>query len=298
MAAEVVYLNGKLVPRSKACISPFDHCFLYGYGLFETMRAYNGRIFLIRRHLARLMKAAAQLGIDISLNADELEKACNQTLEANKLKDARVRLTVSRGEADWSDTSSSRATVLVTASDYQPPSPKEYTSGYRATVATFKHCSNSLLVGMKTTNYMANIIAREQARAAGLDEALFLNERGHLTEGATSNLFLVTPSLNLVTPPIKSGLLPGITREFVIELAGLQDIKVIEADVSLDELRHFTEAFLTNSLLEIMPLVSLAGRRDRDKITIGSGKPGQLTRQLMAAYKEAVEQETAGEVDV
>jgi branched-subunit amino acid aminotransferase/4-amino-4-deoxychorismate lyase len=147
---------------------------------------------------------------------------------------------------------------------------------------------------MKTTSYMENIIAREQALAAGSDEVLFLNEKGHLTEGTVSNMFLVTPAMSLVTPPVKSGLLPGITRKFVMELAAKQGIKVIEADVSLNELRHFSEAFLTNSIIEIVPLVSLAGRRGSDRITIGGGKPGQLTGQLITAYKEVVRQQASG----
>ncbi len=289
MTEEVVYLNGRLVPRSKACISPYDQGFLYGYGLFETMRAYSGSIFLINRHLERLIKAAAQLEFDTVLTTDELENACKETLAANKLEDARVRLTMSKGEAG------SEATILVTALKYQPPPTGKYTGGYKASLATFQRRSDSLLINMKATSYMANIIAREQAEATGSDEALFLNEKGHLTEGAVSNLFLVTPSLNLVTPPVESGLLPGITRKFVMELARLQNIKVTEADVSLDELRYFREAFLTNSLFEIMPLVALEGRRGSDRITIGSGKPGQLTKQLMAAYKEAVRRETTSE---
>jgi len=288
MAEEIIYLDGKLVPRSEAHISPSDQGFLYGYGLFETMRAYKGSIFLIKRHLTRLMKSAAQLKINVGIGADELEKACKDVLSANKLKNARVRLTASRGEDGL------KATVLVTALEYQPPSGEKYANGYRASLATFRHCSGSLLLKMKTTSYMANIIAREQAEASGSDEVLFLNEKGHLTEGAVSNLFLVTPSLSLVTPPVESGLLPGITRKFVMELAARRGIKIIEADVSLDELRHFKEAFLTNSLIEIMPLVELAGRRERDKIKIADGKPGQLTSKLMEAYKEVVRQETSG----
>ncbi|TRZ52704.1 MAG: branched-chain amino acid aminotransferase [Dehalococcoidia bacterium] len=290
---ELVYLNGSLLPRSQAHISVFDHGFLYGYGLFETMRAYHGKIFLLERHLNRLLSASLVLGLGSRLNAAELGRACRDTLVANGLENARLRLTVSRGEVDSfpGPGVGNNPTVLVTASDYSPPPPETYANGSRAGVASFPRYSQSPILRLKSTNYLLNIRARLEAEAAGLDETMFLNEHGCITEGSISNVFFVTPAPSLVTPPVESGLLPGITRQVVMELADSLGIDAVESEVKLTDLRQFEEAFLTNSLIEIMPLVEV--RENNDNITsIGSGNPGPVTRRLMAAYREMVEQHT------
>lgn len=288
---DVVYLNGSLMPPSQARVSVFDHGFLYGYGLFETMRAYNGRIFLLERHLNRLLEAASVLGL-AGLNAAELDKACMDTLAANGLKSARLRLTVSRGEAGSLTGTCHKPTILVTASSYSPPPPEKYDRGFRAGLASFRRCSQSPIVRFKSTSYLVSVMARMEAEAAGLDESLFLNEQGHITEGSTSNIFLVTSPCRLVTPPIESGLLAGITRQVVLELAGSLGLNTIEAEVRLKDLEQASEAFLTSSLIEIMPLVGVRDNTGK-VITIGSGKPGPVTRRLMAAYREMVKRETS-----
>jgi branched-chain amino acid aminotransferase len=288
---EIVYLNGSLVPRSQARISAFDHGFLYGYGLFETMRAYRGRIFLLERHLRRLLDSAAIIGLTSKLAEIDLAKACVDTLKANGLQDARLRLTVSRGEGDPSPTAniSAMPTVLVTATSYQPPSAQTYNKGFRAGVSSFRRHSQSLLSRLKSTNYLLNLLAKMEAEAVGLDESLLLNEHGFITEGSTSNVFFVSPP-GLVTPPLASGILPGITREVVMELANKLGIMVSEGEVRVEDLEQFSEAFLTNSLMEIMPLVEVRVEGGRS-ITIGSGRPGKLTKRLMIAYREMVEGE-------
>jgi len=290
---EVVYLNGSLIPRSQAHISVFDHGFLYGYGLFETMRAYHGKIFLLERHLNRLLSASLVLGLGSRLNAAELGKACMNTLAANSLKNARLRLTVSRGEVNSFPGPSlvNNPTVLVTANDYSPP-PESYDKGFRAGVASLPCCSQSPLLRLKSINYLLNIRAKLEAEAAGLNESLLLNEHGFITEGSISNIFFVTSASSLVTPPVESGLLPGITRQVVMELADSLGIEAIESEVRLADLKQFEEAFLTNSLIEIMPLVEV--RESTGRITsIGSGNPGPVTRRLIAAYREMVEQHTS-----
>ena len=291
---EIVYLNGSLVPRSQACISVFDHGFLYGYGLFETMRAYHGKIFLLEQHLNRLLNASLVLGLGSSLNAAELGRACLDTLAANGLQEARLRLTVSRGETDSFPGPSigSNPTVLVTASDYSPPPPESYQNGFRAGVASFPRCSQSPILRLKSTSYLLNIRAKLEAEAAGLDESLLLNEHGFITEGSTSNIFLVTSASSLVTPSVESGLLPGITRQIVMELADSLAIDAVESEVWLADLKQFEEAFLTNSLIEIMPLVEVREITGKT-ISIGSGNPGAVTRRLMAAYREMVERHTS-----
>ena len=290
---EIVYLNGSLIPRSQARVSVFDHGFLYGYGLFETMRAYHGTIFLLERHLKRLLNSAAVIGLSSELAEIDLGKACTDTLMANGLQDARLRLTVSRGEVDsFSGSGTSVApTVLVTARSYQALPAQIYNRGFRVGASSFRRYSQSPLSRLKSANYLLSVLAKKEAEAAGLDESLLLNERGLITEGSISNVFFVAHS-GLVTPPVESGILPGITREVVMELADALGINVTEGEVRLEDLGQFDEAFLTNSVMEIMPLVEVRDNAG-EVITIGSGRPGKITRRLMAAYREMVERETA-----
>ena len=289
---EIVYLNGSLVPRSQARISVFDHGFLYGYGLFETMRAYNGTIFLLERHLQRLRHSAEVIGFSSELVDIDLSKACIDVLKANDLQDARMRITVSRGELDSfpGSSNSGTPTVVVTARSYSPLSVQTYEQGFRVVVSSLRRCRQSPLSRLKTTNYLTSVLARIEAEKAGFDETLLLNEQGFLTEGSTSNLFLVNPS-GLVTPSPESGILPGITRAAVIELAGALGISVTEYAIGLEALEQVEEAFLTNSVMEIMPLVEVRDNSGK-VITIGSGKPGKITKRLMTAYREMVARET------
>jgi len=288
--AEIIYLNGRLIPHPKAKLSPFDHGFLYGYGLFETMRAYQGHIFRLDQHLTRLRRSTQSLGLTHSiLNAVEgrqsLEAACLATLEANKLKDARLRLTVSAGEGDMTPDLSkcSSPTILIIARAFVPVPPEKYESGFKATLCSLRRNSQSPLSRLKSTCYMENILARMAARAAGCDEAILLNEQGYLAEGSTTNIFLMN-NRELVTPSLESGVLPGITREVVLEIARASNIKTLERQVELKELIEAEEAFITNSILELMPLTWLEGK------PICTGKPGQLTKELLAAYKKLVDE--------
>lgn len=281
----MIYLNGQLIPRSEAKLSPFDHGVLYGYGLFETMRAYNGHIFRLDRHLDRLRRSAEGLGLANRLAAFDLEAACTKTLEANKLKDARLRLTISAGEGDMTPDPStcSSPTVLITAQNLVPLPPEKYETGFKAAISFLRRNSQSPLSRLKSTCYMENILARMAARAAGYDEAIFLNEQGYLAEGSTTNIFLVSRG-ELITPCFESGVLPGITRDAVLEIARTSNIKATERWVQLNELIEAQEAFVTNSILELMPLVSVEGR------LIGSGKPGKLTGDLLFAYRKLVDE--------
>jgi branched-chain amino acid aminotransferase len=282
--AEIIYLNGRLIPRSKAKLSPFDHGFLYGYGLFETMRAYNGHIFHLDCHLARLRHSAESIGLADRLTAFDLEAACTKTLDANKLKDARLRLTISAGEGDMTPDPStcSSPTVLITARNFIPLPSEKYESGFKAALSSLRRNSQSPLSRLKSTCYMENILARTAARAAGYDEAIFLNEQGYLAEGSTTNIFLASNG-ELITPSLESGVLPGITREAVLEIARASNIKVMERQVELKELIEAEEAFFTNSIVELMPLTWVEGK------PIGTGKPGQLSKELLAAYRKLVD---------
>jgi branched-chain amino acid aminotransferase group I len=285
---EIVYLNGRLIPRFEAKLSPFDHGFLYGYGLFETMRAYKGHIFRLDSHLTRLRCSAESIRLthDI-LTTDEgkqsLKAACVATLEANRLKDARIRLTVSAGEGDMTPDPSScpYPTSLITVRNLHPIPPEKYEEGYKATLSSLRRNSQSPLSRLKSTCYMENVLARTAARVSGYDEAIVLNEQGHVAEGTTTNIFLVANG-ELITPSLESGVLPGITREAVLEMARIAGITAIERLVKSEELLEAQEAFLTNSILEVMPLVSVEGK------PIGAGKPGKMTKDLLAAYRKLI----------
>ena len=288
--AEIIYLNGQLVSHFEAKLSPFDHGFLYGYGLFETMRAYNGRIFRLDSHLTRLRCSAESIGLAHTILTTEegkqsLKAACMAILEANELKDARIRLTVSAGEGDMTPDIStcSSPTVLITTRSLAPLPPEKYGTGFKAAISFLRRNSQSPLSRLKSTCYMENVLARMTARAAGYDEAILLNEQGYLAEGSTTNVFLVSHG-ELITPCFESGVLPGITRDAVLEIARTSNIKATERWVELNELIEAQEAFVTNSILELMPLVSVEGR------LIGTGRPGKLTGDLLFAYRKLVDE--------
>lgn len=282
--SEIVYLNGSLLPRSQASISALDYGFLYGFGLFETMRAYTGHVFRLDRHLNRLAHSAEILGIPAETPA--LKDAVMETLHANNLSDARIRITVSIGEGGMvpDPGTCSQPTVLVTAAEYKPYPEEVYQRGFRAIVSSIRRNSQSPLSRLKSASYLESMLARQEAREAGADEAICLNEKGLLAEASMCNVFLVADS-TIKTPGQESGILPGITREVVLELASQLSIKTGEQDITLDELLQAQEAFLTNSVMEVMPLIEIDGK------PIGSGVPGPVTQKLIAAYKELVSAE-------
>jgi len=282
--SEIVYLNGSLVPRSQASISALDYGFLYGYGLFETMRAYGGQVFRLDSHLRRLESSSRIL--ELPIDTQELKGAIMDTLQANQLGDARIRITVSIGEGSMvlDPDSCGSPTILVLAAHYQPYSEEVYQRGFRAVVSSIRRNSQSPVPRLKSANFLESALAKREARRAGVDDTLFLNEKGLLAEASTSNIFLVTNGV-LKTPGLDSGILPGITREVILELASKLGIKAIEQDTGLDELYQAEEAFLTNSMVEIMPLIEVDGK------LIGDGRPGAVTKRLMAAYRELVRHE-------
>ncbi len=278
---EIVYFNGSLIPRSQARIPAMDYGFLYGMGIFETMRAYDGKVFRLDSHLSRLSHAAGTLGIPIK--GMDLKGAVTALIQANELDNARVRITASRGEGTMTPDPDSchNPVVLITATPYQPIPDQVYNQGYRAIISSIRRNSQSPLPRLKTINYLENIIARQEAKKASADEALLLNEKGLLAEASMSNVFLVAGG-KLKTPGEDSGILSGITRATVLKLAGKMDIDTIEGDIEEDEVYQAQEAFLTNSLIEIMPLTMVKGRN------IGTGIPGDMTQRLRIAYREAV----------
>jgi branched-chain amino acid aminotransferase len=283
---EIVYLNGTLVPRSQAKVSVLDYGFLFGYGLYETIRAYRDKVFRLGKHLERLQDSAEKFGIRLDIPV--VRQAVLDTVRANGFIDTRIRITVSIGEGTMTPDlrSCKTPTVLVLAGDYHPFTMEKYEQGFRTVVSAIHRNSRSPVTFMKSANTMESMLARQEARDAGVDEALFLNEKGYLTEASGSNVFLVKNSV-LKTPRMASGILPGVTRVVVFELAAQLGITVREVNVRLEEILSADEAFLTNSMIEVMPLTEV------NKKPIGSGKPGIITQQLMQAYQEMVVKETS-----
>jgi branched-chain amino acid aminotransferase group I len=289
----IVHLNGTLVPRSKAHISISDHGFLYGFGLFQTMRVYNGRIFLLDRHIKRLKEAAQIVGMGDKVGKLDLEKACKETVNINDLQSARVRLTVTNGKGTalpWED-AGDEPTVLVTAVPYVPYTAERYNQGYKVGIASVRRPrQNAIASSLKSLNYMISVIARMEVSKRGQDEALLLNEDGYLAEGGSSNIFFVR-SGRLVTPALNSGLIPGVTREVVMELADSLGLILSEGTVGKPIFKQCEEAFMTNAVIEIMPVTSMSDETGAS-MPVGGGKMGEITRKLLDAYRERVQKET------
>ncbi len=289
----IVHLNGTLVPRSKAHISISDHGFLYGFGLFQTMRAYNGNIFLLDRHVKRLKEAAQIVGMGEKVAKLDLEKACKETVAINDLKNARIRLTVTNGKGTalpWEDAGGA-PTVLVTAVPYVPISEEKYNQGFKVGIASVRrNRQNAVASSLKSLNYLINVIARMEVAQRGQDEALLLNEDGYLSEGGGSNIFFVR-SGRLVTPAPNSGIIPGVTREVVMELAAGLDIVLSEGTVGKPIFKQCEEAFMTNAMIEIMPVTSMSDETGAS-MPVGGGKMGEITSKLREAYRQKVEKET------
>ncbi|OGN99025.1 MAG: hypothetical protein A2Y89_00365 [Chloroflexi bacterium RBG_13_51_18] len=289
---EMVYLNDGLVEREKAHISISDHGFLYGYGLFQTMRAYNGKVFMLEKHIVRLLEAAEIIGMGEEVAGLGLVRACRETLEANKLTDARVRLTVTNGdgaELPWVE-AGGMPTILVTAQPYAPFSEEKYSEGFKVGIASVKRCRQNVLATMKSINYLSSVMARIEATENGLDESIVLNDGGFVAEGGSSNIFFVEGK-KLITPSTENGIIPGVTREVVMALAKGMGLSVKEGDITPDAIEVFDEVFMTNALIEVMPVVRVSDAEGRMDI-IGEGKPGKVTKKLLAAYREKVKKET------
>ena len=277
----VVYLNSALIPRSRAKVSALDYGFLYGLGLFETMRSYEGQVFRLESHLSRLSRSAELLGIPVIIS--ELRDAIRETLEANRLRNARIRVTISAGEGEMPPNAKTcrKPTVLVLAERYQPYPQEVYRRGFRAVISSIRRNSQSPLSGLKSSSYLESLLARQQAGEKGCDEAICLNEKGFLAEASMSNIFLVSEGI-LRTPGEESGILPGITRSVILELAGKLGINVLEENIRPIELFQAQEVFLTNSLIEVMPLTEIEGK------PVASGRPGALSERLLTEYREQV----------
>lgn len=276
----LIYFNGRIVSTDESFVSPLDHGFLYGHGLFETMRAYNGKIFKLNEHLERLESAASYLRWPKLPGRAELGGAIRSVLKHNQLKDASVRLTLSRGTGTPrpDPTSCGQPAVTIFASPLPPPLPS---AGWSVATVPLRRNLSSPLVKIKSANYLDNTLAKLKAKELGAQEALMLNTDGFVAEGSMSNIFFVT-SGRLITPDEHSGILPGVTRRTVIELAQAAKIPIEIRKVKPEELAQADEIFLTSSVMEVIPVTALDGQ------FIGSipASPGVITDKLKKMYKE------------
>ena len=276
-----VCINGELVPKGKAMVSVFDRGFLYGDGVFETVRIYNGIPFMLDEHMERLIAGLKTLRFQ-RLPAG-IKVYASRIIEANKVGNGILRIAVTRGEveAGIDPLACKEPTVVITAKEGIPYNDELYSRGFRAIVAKIRKDRNSPLCRVKSTNFLTHILARGEATDAGVDEAVMLNYEGSLTEGTVSNLFLAKGD-TIFTPSIESGILPGVTRKVVIELAREMGFKVTEGEIKPEELLGGDEAFLTNSLLEVMPLVEV------NRQAVSDGLSGKITAALRKTYIDLV----------
>ncbi len=279
-----VYLQDRFVPKEEAVVSIFDHGFLYGDGLFETFRAYRGKIFRLDRHLTRLARSAERLALSIP-PLPRLEEIVYQTLERNRLEEALLRLTISRGagEIGLDPGLCEKPTLIVTARPFSGYPKEDYQRGVSAVILQIRrNIAITADPAVKSLSFLDNVIGKIEAKRRDAFEGIFLNAEGNLTEGTISNLFWVRNGV-LETPLPEAGLLEGITREVVINLATNLGISVREGLYSSDLLFQADEAFLTNSGLELMPLTEV------DHRPIGDGRPGPITLALHQAFRDSLE---------
>lgn len=284
-----VYLNGNLVDKEEAKVSVFDHGFLYGDGVFEGIRSYNCLVFKLKEHIERLFESAHSIMLNIPLTKKQIMEAIIETLKVNRLKDSYIRVVVSRGEGDLGldpRKCKGNETIVIIADKITLYSKDLYQKGMEIiTVPTLRNICEALNPQIKSLNYLNNILAKIEAINSGYQEALMLDHLGYVAECTGDNIFVVKKG-ELYTPPQCMGTLRGITRETVLDIARKLKIPTHEHVLTRHELYISEECFLTGTAAETVPVVKVDGR------TIGMGKPGKITKKIMAEFKKLTK--TAG----
>ncbi|MBN1391176.1 MAG: aminotransferase class IV [Sedimentisphaerales bacterium] len=280
---EKVFLNDKLVDADKAGVSVTDSGFLYGAGLFETMRSHNGVVFSLKDHIDRLSFSAGALSVNNTYSREYITDAIYKVLKANKLTDARLRLTLTGGPMSEPE-ERRKSTLLIAAAKLQPYPPDYYKNGVLVVLSPFRQNTAEPVYGHKTTSYFSRMLALKSAHQKGAAEALWFTVDNRLAEGCISNVFLVK-NLKLYTPPIETPVLAGVSRKTVFQIAVENSIEFIEKNLYISDLLDADEVFLTNVIMQILPVNSV------EKHTVGSGKPGNLTRKLQKKFDEFIENE-------
>lgn len=282
-----VFINGKYYDKEDAKVSVFDHGYLYGDGVFEGIRAYNGRVFKLDEHLDRLYEGIRTLMLNVKYTREEMKEIVLETLRKNNLRDAYIRLVVSRGEGDLGLDPSKcpEPTVVCIASKITLYPQEMYENGLKViTAATRRNVPEGVNPQIKSLNYLNNIMAKIEANLAGVPEAVMLNTDNYVCECTGDNIFIVKDG-KLITPPTHSGILIGITRNAIIELAQEMGIKVVEQIFTRHELFNADECFLTGTAAEAIPVVNVDGR------PIADGKPGIITKTIIKKFRQLVQSE-------
>ncbi len=279
----MIYLNNNLVPETKAKVSVFDHGFLYGDGIYETLRAYDGIVFKFDEHIERLLRSASMIGLKMPKNADEIKKAVYKTIKANKQSDAYIRISISRGPGPIGlDPELCPKPTFVIISKAFKEYPKEYyEKGVKIVIVSVRrNFKDALNPQIKSLNFLNNILAKIESKNKGAYEAIMLNYRGYLAEGTITNIFFVNNNI-LCTPSLDVGVLDGITRRIILDLAKELKIKIKEGKFTREHLYGAQEVFISNTTMEVMPVTKV------DNVKIGT-KIGKITDMLRLEYKKKV----------
>ncbi len=277
-----IYIDGKFYSEANAKISVFDHGLLYGDGIFEGIRFYNGRVFRLEEHLARLWDSARSICLEIPMSVRDMTEAVLETIRQNHLRDGYIRLLVTRGIGNLglNPAQCKYPSVIIIAATITLYHESIYRKGLAiVTCATRRSSPAALNPAVKSLNYLNNVMARIEANLAGADEALMLNEAGNVAECTADNIFIIKRG-QIFTPPITAGALRGITRSIVFEIAAELGIKIMESDITRHDVFVADECFLTGTAAEIIPVVKADGR------LIGNGKPGPITARTIARFHE------------
>ncbi|MCF8012089.1 MAG: branched-chain-amino-acid transaminase [Clostridiales bacterium] len=277
-----IYLDGDFVPQEKAVISVFDHGLLYGDGVFEGIRAYNNRVFRLEEHIERFYESAKTIMMDLPMSQEEMADVVLETCRRNNLQDAYIRLVATRGVGDLGldPHKCGKPTIFCIAASIQLYNEELYTKGLElVTVPTRRNLAEATNPRIKSLNYLNNIFGKIEAHLAGVAEAIMINQEGYVAEATGDNLFIVKKG-KLITPPIHAGILEGVTRNCVMELAVEKGITVEEKLFTRHDIFNADECFLTGTAAECIPVIKVDGR------VIGSGKPGDITWDLISAFRE------------
>ncbi|MDO8726277.1 MAG: branched-chain-amino-acid transaminase [Candidatus Methanoperedens sp.] len=283
---QLIYINGKFVKKQEARTSVYDHGFLYGDGVFEGIRAYNGRVFRLDGHLDRMYDSAKAIDLKVPLSKEDMKKAIIETLKRNGLKDAYIRPIVTRGDGDLGldPRKCPVPNVFIITQEWGAMYGDLYEKGLTAvTVGIRRNAPEALPPNIKSLNYLNNILAKIEANVKGGDEAIMFDVHGNVSEGSGDNIFVVKNG-KIITPPTLNNL-RGITRAAAIELAIKDRIPVSEINMGLFDIYTADEVFVTGTAAEIAPVTKVDGR------IIGDGKPGQITMKLMEEFKELTRKE-------
>ncbi|RNF38639.1 branched-chain-amino-acid transaminase [Planococcus salinus] len=287
MSEQVIYINGEFVGKEDAKISVYDHGFLYGDGVFEGIRSYNGNVFRLEEHLGRLYDSAKSVMLEIPHTVEEMTTLVVETLRRNKLKDAYIRLVVSRGIGNLGldPFSCAKPNVIVIAEPLSIFPKALYETGIEiVSVASRRSRSDVLSPKVKSLNYMNNILVKIEANLAGVSEALMLNDQGYVAEGSADNIFIVRNN-KLLTPPGYVGALEGITRNAIMEVAAEKGYDVQEGVFTRHDVYVADEVFLTGTAAEVIAVVKVDGR------VIGKGTPGPVTNDLLCSFRQLVQED-------